>query len=59
MDNLNPEDIKKKLLTNKDLENYQNKILFYEKEYLKLVTRYKLTYKEHKKMSKFLWIFDI
>ena len=36
MANLNPEDIKKKFLTNKDLENYQNKILLYEKEYLSL-----------------------
>ena len=59
MANLNPEDIRKKFLTNKDLENYQNKILFYEKEYLKLLTRSKLIYKEHEKMSKFLWIFDI
>lgn len=59
MDNLNPEDIKKKLITNKDLENYQNKILFYEKEYLKLVKRSESIYKAHEKMSKFLWIFDI
>ena len=59
MANLNPEDIKKKFLTNKDLENYQNKILLYEKEYLKLVTRSELIYKKHEKMSKFLWIFDI
>ena len=59
MTNLNPEDIRKKFLSDKDLENYQNKILFYEKEYLKLVTRSKLIYKEHEKMSKFLWIFDI
>lgn len=59
MTNLNPEDIKKKFLTNKRLENYQNKILLYEKEYLKLVTRSKLIYKEHEKMSKFLWTFDI
>lgn len=59
MANLNPEDIRKKFLANKDLENYQNKILFYEKEYLKLVTRSKLIYKDHEKMSKFLWIFDI
>ena len=59
MANLNPEDIKKKFLTNKDLENYQNKILLYKKEYLKLVTRSELIYKKHEKMSKFLWIFDI
>ena len=59
MTNLNPEDIKKKFLTNKDIENYQNTILLYEKEYLKLVKRSKLIYKEHEKMSKFLWIFDI
>lgn len=59
MANLNPEDIKKKFLTNKDLENYQNKILLYKKEYLKLVTRSELIYKKHEKMSKLLWIFDI
>ena len=45
MANLNPEDIRKKFLANKDLENYQNKILLYKKEYLKLVTRSELIYK--------------
>ena len=59
MANLNPEDIRKKFLANKDLENYQNNILLYEKEYLKLVKRSELIYKKHEKMSKFLWIFDI
>lgn len=59
MENPNLDDIRKKFLTNKKLENYQNKILLYETEYLKLVTRSKLIYKEHEKISKFLWIFDI
>lgn len=59
MANLNPEDIKKNFLTNKRLEHYQNTILLCEKEYLKLVVRSKSIYKEHEKMSKFLWIFDI
>ena len=59
MDNLNPEDIKKKFITDKDIENYQNKILLYEKEYLRLLYRAMEIYKCHKGMSKFLWIFDI
>ncbi len=55
----NQDDMRRRLITEKNIYKYQDQILLYQKEYMKLLDRSKKIHDEHKVMSKFLCIFDI